>query len=62
MEQLTYNMMFRWFGGLSMDSPVWEGVIKNRDRLLGGDIACGFLLALLADARIAPMLSDDYSR
>ena len=41
MEQLTYNMMFRWFVGLSMDAPVWDVTVftKNRDRLLAGDIA-----------------------
>ena len=51
MEQLTYNMMFRWFVGLSMDAPVWDVTVftKNRDRLLEGDIAHGFLQALLAD-------------
>ena len=44
MEQLTYNMMFRWFVGLSMDAPVWDVTVftKNRDRLLEGDIAAGF--------------------
>ncbi len=38
-EQLTYNMMFRWFVGLSMDAPVWDVTVftKNRDRLLEGD-------------------------
>jgi hypothetical protein len=41
MEQITYNMMFRWFVGLSMDAPVWEVTVftKNRERLLAGDIA-----------------------
>jgi len=62
MEQLTYNMMFRWFVGLSMDAPVWDVSVftKNRDRLLEGDIARGFLRALLADPQIAPLLSDDH--
>ena len=43
MEQLTYNMMFRWFVGLSMDAPVWDVTVftKNRDRLVEGDIARG---------------------
>ena len=51
MEQITYNMLFRWFVGLSMDVPVWDVTVftKNRDRLLEGDIACGFLAAILAD-------------
>jgi transposase len=62
MEQLTYNMMFRWFVGRSMDAPVWDVTVftKNRDRLLEGDIARGFLGALLADPRVAPLLSDDH--
>jgi len=61
-EQLTYNMMFRWFVGLSMDAPVWDVTVftKNRDRLLEGDVARGFLRALLADPRIKPLLSDDH--
>jgi len=62
MEQLTYNMMFRWFVGLSMEAPVWDVTVftKNRDRLLGGDIARGFLAALLADPRVQPLLSDEH--
>ena len=62
MEQLTYNMMFRWFVGLSMDAPVWDVTVftKNRDRLLKGDIARGFLQALLADPQVKPLLSDDH--
>ena len=62
MEQLTYNMMFRWFVGLSMDAPVWDVTVftKNRDRLLEGDIARGFLQALLADPQVKPLLSDDH--
>jgi transposase len=62
MEQLTYNMMFRWFVGLSMDAPVWDVTVftKNRDRLLEGDIARGFLQALLADPEVKPLLSDDH--
>ena len=62
MEQLTCNMMFRWFVGLSIDAPVWDVTVftRNRDRLLEGDIARGFLTALLADPRVAPLLSDDH--
>jgi transposase len=62
MEQLTYNMMFRWFVGLSMDAPVWDVTVftKNRDRLLEGDIAAAFLQALLADPQVKPLLSDDH--
>ena len=41
MEQLNYNLLFRWFVGLSIDTPVWDPTVftKNRDRLLDGDIA-----------------------
>ena len=62
MEQITYNMMFRWFIGLSMDAPVWDVTVftKNRERLLTGDIARGFLLAILADPQVQPLLSDDH--
>ena len=62
MEQLTYNILFRWFVGLSMDAPVWDVTVftKNRDRLLEGDIARTFLLAVLADPKIAPLLSDEH--
>ena len=41
MEQLDYNLLFRWFVGLSIDAPVWDASTfsKNRDRLLDGDVA-----------------------
>jgi transposase len=62
MEQLTYNMLFRWFVGLSMDAPVWDVTVftKNRERLLAGDIARGFLLAILVDPQVKPLLSDEH--
>src|SRR4051812_35490986 len=56
MEQLSYNMLFRWFVGLSMDAPVWDVNVftKNRDRLLRGDIAQAFLKsAYLENGRFA---------
>jgi transposase len=42
MEQLDYNLLFRWFVGLEMDDPIWDPTVftKNRERLLTGDIAC----------------------
>ena len=45
MEQLNYNLLFRWFVGLSTDDPVWDATVfcKNRDRLLSGDIARRFM-------------------
>src|SRR5947209_7643323 len=62
MEQLTYNMLFRWFVGLSMDAPVWDVTVftKNRERLLRGDIARGFLAAILVDPQVKPLLSDEH--
>lgn len=45
MEQLDYNILFRWFVGLDMDEPIWDPTVftKNRDRLLNQDLARGFL-------------------
>src|SRR6266851_5555660 len=62
MEQITYNMMFRWFVGLSMDAPVWDVTVftKNRDRLLEGDVARGFLAAILVDPKVKRLLSDEH--
>jgi transposase len=62
MEQLTYNILFRWFVGLSVEDPVWDVTVftKNRDRMLDGDIACGFLRAVLADPQVERLLSDDH--
>ena len=62
MEQLQYNLLFRWFVGLSMDEPVWAPTVfsKNRDRLLEGDIAQAFFLEVRAEARAAGVLSDEH--
>src|ERR1700709_1165247 len=62
MEQLTYNIMFRWFVGLSMDASVWDVTVftKTRDRLLEGDIAHRFLTAILVDPQVKPLLSDEH--
>jgi transposase len=62
MEQVSYNMLFRWFIGLSLDAAVWDVTVftKNRDRLLEGDIARSFLLAVLADPRVKPLLSGEH--
>jgi hypothetical protein len=62
MEQVTYKIMFRWFVGLSIDAAVWDVTIftKNRDRLLDGDIARDFPLAVLADPQVKPLLSDQH--
>ena len=61
MQQIAYNMLFRWVVGLAMDVPVWDVTVftNNRDRLLEGDVACGFLAAILADPAIKPLLSSE---
>jgi len=62
MEQMQYNLLFRWFVGLGIDDPVWVPTVfsKNRDRLLTADIARQFLTAILADNAVAPLLSDEH--
>jgi transposase len=62
MEQLEYNMLFRWFVGLNMDDAVWVPTVfsKNRDRLLQGDIAQAFFEAVLEQARDKKLLSDEH--
>jgi transposase len=62
MEQMQYNLLFRWFVGLGIDDPVWVPTVfsKNRDRLLTTYIARQFLAAILADKVVAPLLSDEH--
>ena len=62
MEQLDYNILFRWFVGLGMDDPVWSltTFTKNRDRLLAGDIAQAFFEAVLIHAETERLLSDEH--
>src|SRR5215212_11545875 len=62
MEQLDYNLLFRWFVGLGMDDPVWVPTTftKNRDRLLDGDIAAAFFDAVLIHADRERLLSDEH--
>jgi transposase len=52
MEQLNYNLLFRWFVGLTMDDQVWDPTVftKNRDRLLNGDVARSFFQRVLERA------------
>jgi transposase len=61
-EQLDYNLLFRWFVGLGMDEPIWDHSTfsKNRDRLLAGDVAVAFFDAVLAEARTHRLLSDEH--
>ena len=53
MEQLNYNLLFRWFVGLEMDDPVWDVTVftKNRERLIAGAASQQLLLAVIAEAR-----------
>jgi transposase len=62
MEQLNYNLLFRWFVGLSVDDPVWVPTVfsKNRDRLLEGDLAAAFMDAVLNLPRVKTLLSDEH--
>jgi transposase len=61
-EQLHYNLLFRWFVGIGMDDPVWHATTfsKNRDRLLDGDIAREFFAEVLKIAREHDLLSDEH--
>jgi transposase len=61
MDQMDLHLGFRWFVGLSLSEPVWDASTfsKNRERLLGGDIAVEFLTAVLAEARSRHWLSDE---
>lgn len=62
MEQLDYNLLFRWFVGLNMDDKVWDPTTfcKNRDRLLDGDIAQEFFEEVLRQAGKQDLLSDEH--
>jgi len=62
MEQLDYNLLFRWFVGLTMDDAVWVATVftKNRDRLLDGEIADVFFQGVLGVAREKRLLSDEH--
>src|SRR5215831_15234688 len=60
MEQMNYNLLFRWFVGLEMDEPVWNHAVfsKNRERLLNQEVARAFFRRVLAQAK--PHLSDEH--
>jgi len=62
MEQIDYNLLFRWFVGLPMDASVWHATVftHNRDRLLEAEVAHQFLAALLALPKVKRLLSDDH--
>src|ERR1041384_3822449 len=60
MEQLNYNLLFRWFVGMEMDEPVWNHAVfsKNRERLLNQEVARAFFDRVLKQAK--PHLSDEH--
>jgi transposase len=62
MEQIDYNLLFRWFVGLGIDDGVWDHSTfsKNRDRLLDADVAAKFLEAVLRHPKVKRFLSDDH--
>jgi transposase len=62
MEQINYNLLFRWFVGLPMDGAVWHPTVftHNRDRLLEAEVAREFLGALLALPRVKTLISSDH--
>ena len=62
MEQLDYNLLFRWFVELSMDDTVWDATVftKNRERLLAGDVARALLEQVVAEARARHLLSSEH--
>lgn len=62
MEQLAYNMLFRWFCDMSLDDPVWDVTVytKNRDRLLRSKVAEAFFERVASQARASGLLSDEH--
>jgi transposase len=62
MEQLAYNLLFRWFVGLSANEPVWHPTVftKNRDRLLEGAVSEQFFSLIVMQARKKKLLSDEH--
>ncbi|RWR04110.1 IS5 family transposase [Paenirhodobacter populi] len=62
MEQMQYNLLFRWFVGLGIDEPVWVPTVftKNRDRLLNTEMSRKVMAAILAHREVKPLLSDDH--
>src|SRR5437773_2606789 len=62
MEQLDYNLLFRWFVGLEMDDAIWDPTVfsKNRERLLEAEIAQAFFEQVLGLAREKKLLSDEH--
>src|SRR5438132_1580474 len=62
MEQLDYNLLYRWFVGLSPDDPVWDATTftKNREHLQQGDVFRKFMEGLSDHPKVKPLLSDEH--
>ena len=62
MEQLNYNLLYRWFVGLSPDNSVWDPTTfaKNRERLQAGEVFEKFMTRLLNHPQVKPLLSDEH--
>ena len=62
MEEMDYNLLFRWFVGLNADDAVWDATVftKNRDRLLEADVAKLFLAQVVEQARVRGLTSDEH--
>lgn len=61
-EELDYNILYRWFVGLRLDDPIWDATTftKNRDRLLDGDVAGAFFAEVVAAIQAEGLLSDEH--
>lgn len=62
MEQMHYNLLFRWFVGLGIDDPVWVPTVfsKNRDRLLTTEMSRKVMAAILVHREVVPLLSEEH--
>lgn len=62
MEQLDFNLLYRWFVGLGLDEPVWDAstFCHNRNRLLAADVSAKFLSGIVAHERVCRLLSQDH--
>ena len=62
MEEMDYNILFRWFVGLNLDDPVWDATVftKNRDRLREAEVAKEFLARVVGQAREKGWTSDEH--
>ena len=62
MEQLDYNLLYRWFVGLAPDDRVWDPTTftKNRERLQNGEVFTKFMTSLLNHSQVKPLLSDEH--